>query len=250
MVRLLTLILASITVALLLVFVLATMPSTGLYAFRQQFGPQAFDPLVGIGLAAVLLLTGFSAQVPRLGASKEVALLAMIVALGSAGRILFVAAPNISPVDWLTLCMGIVFGPLTGFTVGASIMLVSNFWLGHGPWTVYQMVGMGFLGIVGGVMGLFGRRYGRWVLAGVGMVWGFVYGLITSFFWLLIISSVISWTSFGAIWLTGLPFYLLQGTGNAVFLFALGPRTLQMLDRFRGRLTVKIEKAVRVEDEQ
>ncbi len=229
-----------LSLGLLAVLVMAAGTSGFLSEIRRTVGPRVFDPVLGIALAISVLLTGFSAEAPRLGESKEIALVAMVVALGSAGRILFAAAPNVSPVDWLTLSMGLVFGPLTGFTVGAATMLVSNFWLGHGPWTIYQMVGMGALGVLGGILSRFRFILGRRALAMIGFLWGFTYGTITSLFWVLIVGSVVSWGSFAAIWITGIPFYFLQGIGNAVFLFVLGPRTLRILDRFRDRFRVKV----------
>jgi energy-coupling factor transport system substrate-specific component len=164
----------------------------------------------------------------------------MVIGLGSAGRVLFALAPNISPVDWLTLCTGIVFGPVTGFTVGAGTMLISNFYLGQGPWTIYQMVGMGLLGVVGGLLGRWKSRVGTRTLVAIGLAWGLVYGIITSAFWVLMISSVLNWASFTTYLVSGIPFYILQGVGNAMLLLFLGDRTLRVLDRFRAKFTVEL----------
>jgi len=239
--RLLTAILAVAAIGVTVAFVLAIthLGPSGLASFRDRVGPSTFDSAASI--VAALLLTGalFSVEARRLGASKEIAFVAMIVALGAAGRLLFAPAPNVSPVDWLTLCTGIVFGPVTGFTVGAATMLVSNFWLGQGPWTIYQMVGMGSLGLVGGALGSWKRLLGRNPLAALGVAWGFAYGAIMAVFWVFMVSSVLSWTSFLAYFISGLPFCLLQGTGNAIFLYALGPKTIMLLERFRQRQSVR-----------
>lgn len=240
--RYLTAVLAVATAGTFVFFILAMMPSSPISSLRERVGPTAFDPLVAIFLSTLILVTFFAAEAPRLEASKEIALVSMLVALGAAGRILFVAAPNVSPVDWLTLCTGIVFGPVTGFTVGAATMLVSNFWLGQGPWTIYQMVAMGSLGIIGGLLGRWRSVIGRKTLAAIGLAWGFIYGIITSFFWMLMVSSAISWTSFTAYWASGMAFYVLQGVGNAVLLLLLGRRTLQVFERFRQKLSVRFEE--------
>jgi len=225
------------------VFILALLSASDLLvSVRDSVGPSTFDPLFSLLLVCLILATAFSAEAPRLGGSKEIAFISMIVALGAAGRVLFVAAPNVSPVDWLTLCAGLVFGPATGFTVGSTIMLVSNFWLGQGPWTLYQMVSMGSLGVLGGCLRPLRKRLGAKALAAIGFVWGFVYGVAMSVFWMLMVSSVLSWTSFVAYWLAGLPFYVLQGVGNAVLLFILGPRTVTMLHRFDRRLRVSFDQ--------
>ena len=202
---------------------------------RGVLGPSLFDPLLGTLAGVLLIVAFFASESPRLKSSKEISVVSMIIALGSAGRILFVALPNVSPVDWLTLCSGIVFGPVTGFTVGAGIMMVSNFWLGQGPWTISQMVGMGLLGVIGGGLGRVPGSRSRYLLAGVGAVWGPLYGTITTFFWMLYVSSA-SWVSFTGLWLSGLPFYLLQGGGNAVLIWLLGERTVSIFQRVKLRL--------------
>ena len=210
-------------------------PSSGACQIREALGPSLFDPLFGTLTGLLLIAAFFATESPRLRASKEISVVSMIIALGSAGRILFVALPNVSPVDWLTLCSGIVFGPTTGFTVGAGIMMVSNFWLGQGPWTISQMVGMGMLGLVGGVVGRVPGLRRRHALAAIGFIWGPVYGTVTTFFWMLYVSSV-SWVSFAGLWASGLPFYLLQGVGNLVLLWILGERTVGIFQRVRLRL--------------
>jgi len=238
--RLLTILLAFLTALLAAVFLLSMTNSFPFSGLRDSVGPTLFDPLVSMSLAVLILLTGFSAEAPRLGGSKEIALVSMVIGLGSAGRVLFALAPNISPVDWLTLCTGIVFGPITGFTVGAGTMLISNFYLGQGPWTIYQMVGMGLLGVVGGIAGRWRSRVGTRTLVAIGLAWGLVYGIITSAFWVLMISSVLNWASFTAYLVSGIPFYILQGVGNAMLLLFLGNRTLRVLERFRAKFTVEL----------
>ena len=237
--RLLTASLASITLVVLAMFVLSMTPKSPVSDLRTSIGPTVFDPLISIVLAISVLLTGFSAEAPRLEGSKEIAFVSMVIGLGAAGRVLFALAPNISPVDWLTLCTGIVFGPVTGFTVGAGTMLISNFYLGQGPWTVYQMVGMGLLGVVGGILGRWRSRIGTKSLVFIGLIWGFIYGIITSFFWVLMISSILNWASFSTYLVSGLPFYILQGVGNAMLLMFLGGRTLVVFERFRRKLTIE-----------
>ena len=100
--RLLTILLAFLTALLAAVFLLSMTNSFPFSGLRDSVGPTLFDPLVSMSLAVLILLTGFSAEAPRLGGSKEIALVSMVIGLGSAGRVLFALAPNISPVDWLT----------------------------------------------------------------------------------------------------------------------------------------------------
>ena len=65
---------------------------------------------------------------------------AALTALAVLGRILFASLPSVQPVTFLVLLSGYVFGSGTGFIVGMLTGLISNFFLGHGPWTLWQML--------------------------------------------------------------------------------------------------------------
>ncbi|MBN1289954.1 MAG: ECF transporter S component, partial [Actinobacteria bacterium] len=82
--------------------------------------------------------------------AKTIAILGALSALSIAGRILFAPIPNIQPSTFIIIAGGYVFGPVSGFMVGATTALVSNFMLGHGPWTVWQMLAWGLAGLSAG----------------------------------------------------------------------------------------------------
>ena len=47
---------------------------------------------------------------------------------------------------------GVAFGGEAGFLVGAIVGLVSNMFLGQGPWTPWQMFSFGIIGFLAGVL--------------------------------------------------------------------------------------------------
>ena len=70
------------------------------------------------------------------------------------------------PTTDIVLLSGYALGGAPGFAVGALAGLVSNFWLGQGPWTPWQMAGWGMTGLLGaGLAAATGRRIGRIGLA-------------------------------------------------------------------------------------
>ena len=75
--------------------------------------------------------------------------MAALAALAVAGRIALSPIPNVVPTTDITLIAGFALGGAPGFAVGALSGLVSNFWLGQGPWTPWQMAGWGMAGLVG-----------------------------------------------------------------------------------------------------
>ncbi len=79
-------------------------------------------------------------------------IIAVLCALGVAGRAVFFMLPNFKPVMALVIIAGVAFGGETGFLVGAVTMLASNMLFGQGPWTPWQMFAMGIIGFLAGVL--------------------------------------------------------------------------------------------------
>jgi len=93
-------------------------------------------------LAALgLLIAGAAWLETGPDAAKEIVLVATLAAVAAAGRVLFVAIPGVQPVTVITVAAGAALGPRAGFATGALAALASNFFLGQGPWTPWQMLG-------------------------------------------------------------------------------------------------------------
>src|SRR3989442_1466570 len=75
--------------------------------------------------------------------AKELALIATLGATAAAGRVLFAAIPGVQPVTVMTVVAGVALGARAGFAVGATAAFVSNFFLGQGVWTPWQMLAWG-----------------------------------------------------------------------------------------------------------
>ncbi len=106
--------------------------------------------------------------------SKEIALVAMLGTISAVSRVPFAVIPNVQPCTYLVICSGYVFGSVAGFMVGAVTALVSNFFLGQGPWTPYQMFAWGLAGVSAAYIRRFGL--GRAWLIIFGVIWGYLYG--------------------------------------------------------------------------
>jgi hypothetical protein len=92
------------------------------------------------------------------GSSKELVLIATLAAAAAAGRVLFAAIPNVQPVTVIAVVAGVALGPRAGATVGALAALVSNFYLGQGAYTPWQMLAWGSCGLIGGLAAPLLRR--------------------------------------------------------------------------------------------
>ena len=189
-------------------------------------------------IAALVCATLFLEFETAASSSKEIALIAMLGTISAVLRVPFAAVPNVQPCTYLIICSGYVFGPVAGFAVGAITALVSNLFLGHGPWTLYQMIAWGLVGISAGMLGNF--KANRLFLIIFGVIWGYLYGLITNlWFWTafvypLTLNTLIV-TQLNTVW-----FDTLHAVSNAVFLGALGIKTIAVLQRFKERFSLKV----------
>ena len=111
--------------------------------------------------------------------ARMVALVAALAALAVAGRLVFAPIPNVVATTDIVLITGYAVGPAPGFAVGALAAVVSNLWLGQGPWTPWQMAGWGLVGLGGAALAvLTGRRLGRVGLAAACGLAGLAYGAL------------------------------------------------------------------------
>jgi len=171
--------------------------------------------------------------------SKEIALVAMLGTISAVLRVPFAAIPNVQPCTYIIICTGYVFGPIAGFTVGAMTALVSNFFLGHGPWTLYQMIAWGLAGLSAGYLSKL--KLNTAALIVIGVVWGYLYGFITNiWFWTAFIYPL-TLKTFLVTQLNTVWFDTLHAAGNAVFLGVLGAKTIAILRRFKERFSIAIE---------
>lgn len=60
--------------------------------------------------------------------------------------------PNIAPVAPLTLLAGYLGNAYTGFVVGLLSMLISDIYIGIGPWTLFTSFFMGLVGVTGSLI--------------------------------------------------------------------------------------------------
>lgn len=81
---------------------------------------------------------------------RELVLLAVLAAIAAVSRVPFGPLPNIQPTTFVVIVSALVFGAESGFVIGAVAALVSNIFLGQGPWTPWQMYAWGLIGLLSG----------------------------------------------------------------------------------------------------
>ena len=99
-------------------------------------------------LGAVIVV-GFAWYERTHPSTRVLALVATLAAMAALGRVAFAALPNVKPTTDIVLISGYVLGGAPGFMVGAIAALASNLFFGQGPWTPWQMVAWGGVGLFG-----------------------------------------------------------------------------------------------------
>jgi energy-coupling factor transport system substrate-specific component len=216
----------------------------GLLALAAAAGAAAWTVFEPSQSALALLLVGAGLIVACAawleagpGSSKELALIATLAAAAAAGRILFAAIPNVQPVTVIAVVAGVALGPRAGASVGALAALVSNFYLGQGAYTPWQMVAWAACGLLGGLAAPLLRR--RVPLAVFCFALGFGFdGLMNVWEWLSFYPH--TWQAFTALYVRGIWFDAAHATGNFVLAFAAGPELRRLLERYARRLRVEV----------
>ncbi|MEX0745770.1 MAG: prenyltransferase/squalene oxidase repeat-containing protein [Phycisphaeraceae bacterium] len=171
--------------------------------------------------------------------SKVVAAIAALAALAVAGRVLFAPIPNVQATTDVAFLSGFTLGAGPGFVVGSLAALVSNVFLGQGPWTPWQMLGWGATGVAGAVLArVAGRQLGRLPLSVSCGLAGLVFGAWMDLSQLVMYAAEASPETYIAISVTSLPFNVAHAAGNFVLCMLLGPGFVRLLGRFRARLEV------------
>src|SRR5680860_884153 len=186
-------------------------------------------------ILGAVLLGGFAWYERSRPTSQIVALVAALAALAIAGRVAFAALPNVVATTDVVIFAGFALGPAPGFAVGALAGLVSNFWLGQGPWTPWQMAGWGMCGVLGAALAVVRPRAGRLTLAAFCGLAGIAYGALMNFSLMATYGGDLSLERFLALQSRAVPFDAAHAVGNATIALIAGPAMVRMLVRFRKR---------------
>jgi energy-coupling factor transport system substrate-specific component len=171
---------------------------------------------------------------------KEIVLISTMAAIAGGARIPFAAIPNVQPTTFLVIVSGFVFGPSFGFTVGVIATLVSNSFLGHGPWSPWQMLAWGLAGFTSGLFSGNKLFENRLVLALFAFLWGFLFDYIMNLWHWLFFVYPLNIKTFIAVYLASFYFDLLHAIGNFLFAYFFGKDLIFLLSRFKEKLSYEV----------
>ncbi|MGI5942300.1 MAG: ECF transporter S component [Pelotomaculaceae bacterium] len=222
-------------------FTLFLVSVSGLLAFSVTAGKTSAGQSWGLitalimGTALILLYLNFEQSSVS---SREIAVIAVLGAMAAVGRVSTAALPNIQPATFLIILSGYVFGARAGFMTGSVAALASNFFLGQGPWTPWQMFAWGLAGSSAACLRAFCPGAGRWAMIFFQLFWGYAFGWIMNLWTWTAFIYPLSWQSFLATYAASAWFDTLHAAGNVLFYLFLGPGTEKVFRRVKKRLEV------------
>jgi energy-coupling factor transport system substrate-specific component len=204
-------------------------------------GWAALDPeRVGLSLLLVtlaLLAGGVAWFESGPGSAKEIAVVATLGGVAAAGRVLFAAVPGVQPVTVIALAAGAALGVRAGIAVGALAAFASNFFLGQGIWTPWQMLAWAACGAVGAFAAPLVRR--RLPFAALACLLGLGFSAFMDLWeWYSFFPH--TWAALSLQFSRGLPFQVAHAIGNVILVLAAGPELRRVLERYGRRLRTEI----------
>lgn len=223
--------------------------------------------MLSLVLAICVAILLFELQSQAVDA-KIIAMIGVLVAINSTLRFIEVAIPGpggFSPIFFLIILTGYVYGGRIGFLMGSITLLVSAFATGGvGPWLPSQMFTAGWVGMSAGLSAIPIRHFrldngkGELVLLVIfGSIWGILYGVIMNLwswpfmtgpmdqYWAPGTGIIDTVQRFGSFYLvTSLVWDLARSLGNALLMIMFGIPTIRLLLRFKKRFLFQYKPAL------
>lgn len=191
--------------------------------------------LLSFVLIAMTMLPFFARFEIRKITSREIVILAILAAIAAVSRVPFAPLPSVQPTSFVIIITGLVFGAESGFIVGAVAAIVSNIFLGQGPWTPWQMYAWGMMGMTAGLLRNTWWMKQMWGKLLFGFVWGYLFGWFMNFW--IIVSAIenFTWAFFISIYVASIYFDLAHGLSNVFFLLIFSASWIRILHRFKKK---------------
>lgn len=212
-----------ITVALSLAFIVL---------WQFLFADSVNYYIVSVVILIESMLPFFVSYEQKKVTARDITLTATLIALAVVSRAAFYLVPQVKPIAAVVIVSAVCLGAHKGYIVGAFSAFVSNFIFGQGMWTPFQMVALGTVGLLAGLIFRW-LKVNRYTLSIVGFVLAtVVYGAIVD------MSTVLS--AYGnnvtlkgalSIYASGAVFSLVFGGATAVFLFLFGMPFITKIER-------------------
>ena len=151
---------------------------------------------------------------------RKLVLTGVMTSLSVAGRFVFAPFPGFKPVTAMVVLTGMYLGRTSGFMCGALTALISNFYFGQGPWTPFQMLVWGTVGVISGYMQeILKSERTALVIFGIGA--GILYSFLMDIYTVIWTIGRWSWTFYLTAIASAVPYTVIYAVSNVIFLLAI-----------------------------
>ncbi|MGM9663464.1 MAG: ECF transporter S component [Eubacteriales bacterium] len=176
-------------------------------------------------LSVLLFITGFEKKTTG---TRRMVIAAVMIALSVVGRFI----PFFKPVTAITIITAMYLGSESGFLVGSLSALLSNFYFGQGPWTAFQMLAWGIVGLIAGFLSK-PLRKSRTLLLFYGVFSGVAFSFIMDIWTVLWYNDTFDLTLYLTALGTALPHTVLYSVSNLIFLWFMAKPFGDKLSRIK-----------------
>ncbi len=171
--------------------------------------------------------------------ARLLALTASLIGIAVVSRAVFYLLPQVKPIGAIVIISGVCLGAKKGYLVGVFSAFISNFIFGQGVWTPFQMVALGLVGFMSGL--IFRRlKADRISLSVAGfLLTAVLYGVIVDTSSVLMMAGDFNFSSALAVYAAGIPFSLIFGITTAACLFVFGKPFINKITRLQMKYGIK-----------
>lgn len=191
--------------------------------------------LLSFVLIGITMIPFFARFEMRKITSREIVILAILAAIAAVSRVPFAPLPSVQPTSFVIIITGLVFGAESGFIVGAVAAIVSNIFLGQGPWTPWQMYAWGMIGMTAGLFRNTWWMKKMWGKLIFGFIWGYLFGWFMNLWIIVGAIENFTWEFFISIYVASIYFDLAHGLSNVFFLLIFSSSWIRILNRFKRK---------------
>lgn len=166
---------------------------------------------------------------------KELVLLAVLIAIAAIARVPFATIPGVQPTTFIIIISALVLGAESGLIIGAGAALVSNMWLGQGPWTPWQMLGWASIGYIAGILRHTYFMKKIWGQSIFGFLVGFLFGWIMNLWFLISSPEALNWHLLVTSIAASFTFDLYHAIANVFFIVAFSKIWYKVLRRYQQK---------------
>lgn len=186
-------------------------------------------------LIAITVCSAFFLSFERKETSaRRIIVIAALTALSVAGRFIFAFVPAFKPVTAMVVISALYMGGEAGFLVGALTAVVSNLYFGQGPWTPFQMLAWGLVGLFAGILSKPLKR-NRVLLSIYGVLAGVAYSLMMDVWTVCWYDGSFNPSLYLTALAASLPHTVAYAVSNVIFLLALTGPIGEKLERLQKK---------------